>query len=175
MDNPDRWYKHVNALQMALNSTFQRSVGMSPFEVLIGTKMRFREDLNIAQLLEEEAVQIYDDQRDDLRRIAKKNILKIQEENKKGHNKMCTEANVYKEGDLVAIKRTQFGPGLKINKKYLGPYKITQIKGNDRYEVIKIDDDEEGPRITTSAADYMKPYGGVPSGTEGFKGWPNVE
>lgn len=33
------WYKHVNAVQNALNSTYQRSIGTTPFEVLFGVKM----------------------------------------------------------------------------------------------------------------------------------------
>lgn len=57
----------------------------------------------------------------------------------------------------MLIKRTQFGSGLKIRKKFLGPYKITQVNGNDRYEVIRVGGGE-GPRITSSAADFMKPY-----------------
>lgn len=29
-------------------------------------------------------------------------------------------------GDLMAIKRTQLGPGLKNEMKYLGPYKVAK-------------------------------------------------
>lgn len=52
LENPDRWYKHVPRLQMCINSTYQRSIGMSPFEALIGTKMKHRENINILSLLE---------------------------------------------------------------------------------------------------------------------------
>ncbi|GFU94005.1 hypothetical protein TNCV_2390941 [Trichonephila clavipes] len=32
-----------------------------------------------------------------------------------------------KEGDLVAIQRTQFRAGLKLRPKFLGPYKVTKV------------------------------------------------
>jgi len=63
----------------------------------------------------------------------------------------------YKVGDLVAIKRTQFGSGLKLFPKFLGPYQITIIKRNDRYGVTKAGE-HEGPNVTSSAADLMKPW-----------------
>lgn len=35
-----KWYKHVDRLQPILNSTFQRSIDTTPFELLIGTKIK---------------------------------------------------------------------------------------------------------------------------------------
>lgn len=46
------------------------------------------------------------------------------------------------------LKRTQFDAGLKIQKKFLGPYKISRCKRNNRYEVIRVGGGE-GPKITT--------------------------
>lgn len=157
LDNPDRWYQHVARLQMCINSTYQRSIGMSPFETLLGTKMRHREDVRMLSLLEQEYVQHFNQKRENLRQLATQNILKVQTENQRCYNKRCKKAPWYCEGDLVAIRRTQFAPGLKIRKKYLGPYKVTQIKVNDRYEVVRVGSGE-GPAITTTAVDYMKSY-----------------
>jgi len=42
---------------------------------------------------------------------AKKNIAKIQDENRKSFNKSRKPESEYKLGDLVAIKKTQFGAG----------------------------------------------------------------
>ncbi|KAK7865588.1 hypothetical protein R5R35_010119 [Gryllus longicercus] len=173
-DKPEQWYRHVNKLQRCINSTFQRSISRSPFEVLFGVKMRHQDDVAILEVLEQEAVELFDREREDLRNAAKKSILKIQEENKKYHDKHSKEARNYQEWDIVAIRRTQFGPGMKIKQKYLGPYKVSQVKGNDRYEVIRVGNfDEDGSMITTTSADYMKPYV-FPSEAEGFRGWPNV-
>lgn len=68
------------------------------------------------------------------------------------------ESHKYKEGDLVAIKRTQFGVCLKLKPKYLGPYVVKKVKRNDRYDVEKLDPSSEGPGRTSSSADHMKPW-----------------
>ncbi|GFU99308.1 uncharacterized protein TNCV_356291 [Trichonephila clavipes] len=60
----------------------------------------------------------------------KKNIEDLQSENRKTYNRRRKKASLYKEGDLVAIQRTQFGAGLKLRPKFLGPYKVT--KANSR-------------------------------------------
>ncbi|GFV68574.1 uncharacterized protein TNCV_3130291 [Trichonephila clavipes] len=67
------------------------------------------------------------------------------------------KASLYKEGDLVAIQRTQFAAGLKLRPKFLGPYKVTKVNYKDRYEVEKVDQ-HEGPNSTTTSADLMKHF-----------------
>lgn len=44
---------------------------------------------------------------------------------------------MYEVNDLVAIKRTQQGPGLKLKTKFFGPYKITDRTGT-QYQVEKV-------------------------------------
>lgn len=156
VENPSVWYKHVSRVQRALNSTFQRGINTTPFELLMGTKMRNREDVEILSLLQEEIISEFNESRENLRMQAKEQILKIQDENRKHFNKNRKESIKYAEGDLVAIKRTQFGPGLKLKPKYLGPYKVVKCNRNDRYHVEKADSTAEGPIRTSSSADQMK-------------------
>ncbi|KAH8248095.1 hypothetical protein KR032_000727, partial [Drosophila birchii] len=59
---------------------------------------------------------------------------------------------------LVAIKRTQYGTGLKLKGKYLGPYKVVKINNHGRYEVERVGHGE-GPYRTKAVAEYMKPFG----------------
>jgi len=47
-------------------------------------------------------------------------ISEIQWKNAKSFNKKRKKALLHKEGDLIAIKRTQLGPGLKKIKKKCG-------------------------------------------------------
>ena len=35
--------------------------------------------------------------------------------------------------------------------KFLGPYRITKVKGNDRYDVEKADEGVEGPKENSTA------------------------
>lgn len=109
--------------------------------------MKNKEDLLIKELIEEEMIEIF----------SKQQILKVQEENRKQYNLRRKKATRYKLGDLVAVKRTQFGSGLKLCKKFLGPYEITNVMPNERYEVVKVGN-HDGPRKTSSCSEYMKPW-----------------
>ncbi|CAH2094786.1 unnamed protein product [Euphydryas editha] len=160
IEDPSAWFKHVGKVQRALNSTYQRSINMTPFEVLIGTKMRTKEDVKIQELLQEESINQYDETREKLRIQAKEQIMKIQDENRKNYDKKRKESSKYKCGDKVAIRRTQFGTGLKLKPKYLGPYNVVKVKRNDRYDVEKIYSSDDGPMRTSSSADYMKRWPG---------------
>ncbi|GFX77895.1 transposon Tf2-6 polyprotein [Trichonephila clavipes] len=125
LDDSTKWYKYVDRLQRILNSTISRSTKWTPFELLVGIKMRNKEDILIKDLLLEEMAKELLEQREFLRNDAKKNIETLQFENRKTYNRRRKKASLYKENDLVAIQRTQFGAGLKLRPKFLGPYKVT--------------------------------------------------
>ena len=72
---------------------------------------------------------------------------------RRAFNKRCKKATIYKTGDLVAIERTQGGPGLKLHSKYLGPYRVVKVLRND---VGQREGEHEGPRTTSTAADHKK-------------------
>ncbi|GFU83255.1 transposon Tf2-9 polyprotein [Trichonephila clavipes] len=55
IEDPTKWFKHVDSLQRVLNSVPSRSTKYSPFELLIGVKMKNPEDVMIRNLLEEES------------------------------------------------------------------------------------------------------------------------
>ncbi|GFS87178.1 hypothetical protein TNCV_1130631 [Trichonephila clavipes] len=157
LDDSTKWYKYVDRLQRILNSTISRSTKWTPFELLVGIKMRNKEDILIKDLLLEEMVKELLEQREFLRNDVKKNIETLQSENRKTYNRRRNKASLYKEGDLVAIQRTQFGAGLKLRPKFLGPYKVTKVNSKDRYEVEKVGQ-HEGPNSTTTSADLMKHF-----------------
>ncbi|GFW89461.1 retrovirus-related Pol polyprotein from transposon 17.6 [Trichonephila clavipes] len=157
LDDSTKWYKYVDRLQRILNSTISRSTKWTPFELLVGIKMRNKEDILIKDLLLEEMAKELLEQREFLRNDAKKNIETLQSENRKTYNRRRKKASLYKEGDLVAIQRTQFGAGLKLRPKFLGPYKVTKVNSKDRYEEEKVGQ-HDGPNSTTTSADLMKHF-----------------
>lgn len=110
--NEHEWYKHLGAAQQYLNTTHSRSTGMTPFQLLFGTHMRLKTCPEIKEMLEKELVQIFQENRDELRQQAKENILKVQQQNKKCFDIHRKQAKRYHVGQLVAIKRTQLKPGL---------------------------------------------------------------
>ncbi|GBN54671.1 Pro-Pol polyprotein, partial [Araneus ventricosus] len=155
LENPNKWYKFTNELQETINSTYQRSIDTTPFELLFGTKMNTGGLDKLKEMVAEFQAN-FEAQRE-LRKHAKQQIFKIQEENRKTYNLRRREPKPYRVGDLVAIKRTQFGPHLKLKPKYFGPYSIMRAKGGNTYDVIK-EGNHEGPNFTTTCAEYLKPW-----------------
>lgn len=152
-----KWYRHIPKLQMILNSTYQKAIKSSPYEVLLGVNMHKAEDLKLLELLNEETQEKFALQREEIRNEAKTQILSMQHQNQQQYNKKAKKAPVYFVGDLVFIKRTQFGSGLKLKGHFLGPYKVTNILPFDRYEVEKVGQ-TWGPVQTSTSADFMKKY-----------------
>ncbi|CAK9801710.1 Transposon Ty3-I Gag-Pol polyprotein [Anthophora plagiata] len=152
---PGEWYKHLETAQRYLNATPSRSTNTTPFQLLFGTRMKMRDDFQIRQLIEEEWAAMFQEERDQVRTEAKKRIAEIQAENRRAFNKKRKKATRYKTGDLVAIKRMQAGPGLKLHPKFLGPYRVVKILRNDRY-MVQQEGEYEGPQTTSTTADHMK-------------------
>ncbi|GFX02085.1 hypothetical protein TNCV_1749701 [Trichonephila clavipes] len=151
MDDPVKWCSHVPHQQEILKSTFQRCIKMTPFELLFGTKMKSCQNIEIVLLNNENTAQ-FQEQSDTLRQVAKKQIYKVRDENRRTYNLWRRQAHKYQLHDLVAIKRTQFGPCLKLKQKYLGPYKVTKVKHNDTLKCDFVD----GPSKTSTCAEFMK-------------------
>lgn len=157
IDKPDEWFKHVIKVQKCINSSHQRSIDSTPFEIMIGVKMRNPEDVRIMEVLEDESRKQFIDKRAELRKAAKQSIEKIQEENRRNYNLRSRKAKEYDIGDLVALQKTQFDVGRKVKPKFSGPYEVTKIFPRDRYELKKVGE-SEGSNKTTAAADLMKPW-----------------
>lgn len=134
-----------------------RSIGTSPYHLLLGVRSRLKDRPELKELLEKEWISAFHDSRDELRIQAKDNIAKIQYENKRCFDKKRKGAKSYRDRDLVAIKRTQQSLGQKLMHKFLGSYEITKVLRKDRYLVRKVGE-QEGPLQTTTSADCMKPW-----------------
>lgn len=153
---PSDWYKYIELAQQCLNSTVHRSIGTSLFNFLFGVHPRLKDRPDVREWLEKEWIASFQDKRDELRAQAGENIAKVQCENRRTFNRKRRKALVYRESDLVAIKRTQQRPGLKMAHKYLGhPYEVIRVLRNQRYLVQKVGK-EEGPQRTSTSADFMK-------------------
>ena len=122
---------------------------------MFGVHAQLRDNPETRELLERECVEMYQSEHDRLREKAKESIAKVQHENKCGDKNRIT-ATKYREGDLMAIRRIQQEPGLKIANKYLGSYQVIRALRNDRY-VVQREDEHEGPFRISTAAEHMKP------------------
>lgn len=119
--------------------------------------MNHPEFQSIKKAIKLEHVRCHEEQLEEIRQMAKKQILKVQAQQKQGFDKSRKKSQVYSIGDLVAIKRTQFLPTSKLCKRYLGPYRIVGREGNERHKVIKVGA-HEVPNKTYSVPKYMKPW-----------------
>lgn len=171
-ENPNQWYRHIDRVQQYINNTPTRSTCFSPFKILTGCDMRLSDFTDIREALEYQAIEDLDMERDKIREDARENIARIQEENRKTFNRNRRQDEDYKLNELVAIKRTQYGVGLKLKDKYLGPYRIVRKLKHGRYEVEKIGE-VEGPKKTHTVAEYMKRWPAV-FGANTLSGGPNV-
>jgi transposase InsO family protein/ribonuclease HI len=154
---PAEWYKYTAKVQQVLNNSFQRSICTTPFELMFGTKMKTTDDLKIREIIEQETIGNFNDDREVIRQQAKEQLAQVQAESSRTFNRKRKQATKYNVDDLVAIRRTQFGSGLKISPKFFGPYKVTRVGTNDRYDVKKFGY-HEGPNSTVTSADNMKIY-----------------
>lgn len=157
IENPENWYRHVGSLQRYINNTHQRSIDRSPFELLFGTSMRSPEDVRLAEAVMQERAELFHEARAEERAEARTKISEAQLQMKRQFDRNRKTPNVYEVGDLVAINRTQFGSHFKIARKFLGPYRVTKQKRNDRYDVEKVGA-HEGPNTTATCAEFMKRF-----------------
>lgn len=157
IEDPLKWYQHVDKVQRFINSTVTRSTKRSPFEIMFGVQMRIPEDLPLASAMEEALRQEFEEHRRAERLAARNEIEKLQDENRQSFNKFRRPARRYQVGDLVAIQRTQFMTGGKLRADFMGPYRVISLSDPDRYEVERAGNGP-GPAKTLTAADLMKPW-----------------
>lgn len=161
MTEPDQRYRQVSKVQMALNGSYQRSIGMTPFKLVFGVEMNHPEYQSIKEAVQTEYVRCHEEGQEENRQFAKKQIQKAQIQQQRVFNKFRKEAVNYRLGDLVAIKRTQFLQSSKLCRKFLGLYRMEFVtfvrEGNERYKVLRVGI-HEGPERSFSCAEYMKPW-----------------
>lgn len=161
IEKPSKWNKHVKQLQQTINFIYQRSIDTTPFELKTGVKMK-KKVLRTKELMKTELRDKIQNEfkkgLEELRKSGKVQIQRIQEENRHAYNLKRRLPKVYELNSLVAIKPvpTKFGTGLKLRKKYLGPYVVTKKKSNATYDVVR-EDNDGGPYKTTTCAESMKP------------------
>ncbi|KAL0267394.1 UNVERIFIED_CONTAM: hypothetical protein PYX00_009679 [Menopon gallinae] len=84
IDDPSKWYKYVDDVMRGINSTYQRSIDTTPFELMTGVPMKTSNRLNkIREIIAEEVQKDFEHSRDALRKKAKEQIGKVQEENRR--------------------------------------------------------------------------------------------
>lgn len=129
------WDDCVLEIQWGINNTFNKGIGKTPAQALFGTNLVGTSDSKL-RLQIDSADENDEVDRDRIRHEVSEHIRKNQEKQKERFDKGRKRV-VYEEGDLVRIEREvqSTGQSKKLIPKVRGPYRITKVLGQDRYEV----------------------------------------
>lgn len=156
-NDDDEWDRNLVNIQLGINGTINKAIGVTPSEALMGYRVCSHAFLQTEEL---DASPI------DITEIRKRMIHRAEQyqaEQKRRFDQGRSEAKSYEKGDLVLIRLTcnvATGLSQKLLPKWKGPFRVTQILANDRYGI------EDIPGATRSRV----PYRGV-CGVENMRPW----
>lgn len=133
----DQWDRFLVPVQRGINSTRNATTGIAPSVLLYG----FRPEVDLEVRLENQ-------KREDLREvreIAKRRCERVAATMKRRFDKNKLPPKQFEVGDLVLVERTRLVRGLtsgKLVAKYLGPVRIMEVLGNERYRVESLSRDK---------------------------------
>nr|XP_012234581.1 PREDICTED: uncharacterized protein LOC105679248 [Linepithema humile] len=164
INSPEEWKNSLNTLQYVINNTYHAVTKSSPSKLLFGFEQRSHADHELARFTKALVGQDTDleKDRDASRQAARNAIDSIRAYNKKYRDTRLKKATVYDVGDYVMIRKTKATPGesAKLRPKFVGPYAIKKILGNNRYVVQDIPgfNVTAKPLNTILSCDRLKPW-----------------
>ncbi|XP_063992671.1 uncharacterized protein LOC135170612 isoform X2 [Diachasmimorpha longicaudata] len=155
-EDEDLWDASLKKAQSAINSSTNRTTRVSPTQLLFGFKPHSHAD---ARLLTE--IQDVSDQVNlkELRETAKDATDAEQAEQKRRFDARRFKASQYAVGDVVMVAAAPPATGerKKLVAKAKGPFKVTAVLPNDRYEVHDLRDLKKSPfKRSVVAVDSMR-------------------
>lgn len=154
------WDTHLGKVQWGLNNTVQKTTGRTPAEVLFGTAM----NVEMSPILNEIVNETREcSDRSVIRDEVKERIDREQVKQKKRYDEGRKPAHEYELGALVKITKICFnndGQSKKLMPTYMGPYRVAEVLGRDRYKVTPVPGlgGTQNRRETIVAADRMRPW-----------------
>jgi hypothetical protein len=157
----DRWDQYVKLLQQGMNSTIHKTIKAVPSEVFLGYRIRTDSD-SLAPESEDSLIDVTK-----LRETADSNIKSNARYQKGRFDRSRSKARSYDVGDLVMItiqSHSNDGKSRKLLPVFKGPFQVSKVMGNDRYEVTEVKGSERS----------NKKYTGV-TAAENMKYWINID
>lgn len=153
------WDTHVNTVQWSLNNTINKGIGKAPAEVVFCRQTIGPNETHLHDLLPDYG-SMNDDIVSNIRDEASRCIQEKQSEITKRFNKTRCAPKIYKEDDLVLVQKqlNNLGDSNKLLPRYSGPFRVTRVLENDRYEISSIDGYSKRKYKNVYAADKMKPW-----------------
>lgn len=117
------WSKHLWKIQLVLNTTVQKTIGMTPLQALVGIKASTPLVQALIKHLSE-----------DIRPIRNLNVDREKVRKALGNSGNLESANTkrrdtvqYKVGDIVLMHRDSTVHKSKLNYEFLGPYEVVSV------------------------------------------------
>ncbi|CAK1600047.1 unnamed protein product [Parnassius mnemosyne] len=158
IDKDDRdWDCNLNNVQWSLNNTLKKAIGKTPAQLVFGKDTVNSTETHLHEISENLTL---DENIDETRKQVSSHISKQQETMKARFDKKRCTANTYKLGDLVMIAKNvrNVGNSNKLVPPFSGPYKITTVLGNDRYEVCNVEGFSSRKYRNIYSAHKIKPW-----------------
>lgn len=153
------WDTNLGQLQWSLNNTINKGTGKSPAEIVFGQKTIGQSEGMIKGALEQ-MDRMTDVERKELRQTVKENIENNQEKMKTMFDKKRAPTRTFQIDDLVMIPNhnPDKGKSKKLAPKYKGPFKVSGVLDNDRYEVSSIEGHTTRAYKNIFPADHLKSW-----------------
>ncbi|XP_047533376.1 uncharacterized protein LOC125068314 [Vanessa atalanta] len=153
-----KWSEELWRLQLVLNITKQKTTQMSPLNLLIGSEGTTPA---IQALVRDVATDYSGSNRQSLRELARQRTAERLKENEKKQNEYVNKGResprAFQVNDFVFVIKYSQSKG-KLDPGMRGPYKVTRILENGRYELRLVAGDYG--KLTYAAAQYMVPWNG---------------
>lgn len=126
----------LGKIQWGINNAVNSSTQKTATEVLFGLRLRdsLANKMDISADIALDTIQ-------NIREEVSANIHTSQAKQKENYDAGRAIAPTYNKGELVKITRTNFnnkGNSTKLLSKFIGPFKIVEVLGNDRYKIAEI-------------------------------------
>ncbi|XP_055387616.1 uncharacterized protein K02A2.6-like [Condylostylus longicornis] len=146
LDNAEKWYNYVKPVQQMINSTYQRAIKTTPFQLLTGCKMKVQNEFKIMEIIEQESIKLFEDKRHEQREQAKKDIQNIHADIQKP-----TSWNILYADDIALIEESKDELEKSLNQ-WNGRLKSNGLRINlSKTEYMNLpfhDNDAYGPQNT---------------------------
>lgn len=155
---PEDWDLYVKPIQSTLNTTYNKGIGTTPMEALTGYCAVAPSEAKLVNAVRDE---LHRTDIKQLREKISKYITEDQRKQKARYDVARKEAKKYMKDDIVLVQITSdaaTGSSRKLRPKYRGPFRITKVLLNDRYEVEDLRENTRKCVKIVAAAERLKPW-----------------